>query len=154
MQQQLPYGVQPQIILLKEGTDTSQGKAQLISNINACMLIADNVRTTLGPRGMDKMIVDSQGKTTISNDGATILNKLQIVHPAARAALHFLRIIAIGTAKMSGFQARGVRRTYNSMAPELPLHRLVASLSGYVDSGLPRWIWCLELSQPHLRTTR
>ena len=47
---------QPQIILLKEGTDTSQGKPQLISNINACQHIVDAVRTTLGPRGMDKLI--------------------------------------------------------------------------------------------------
>ena len=50
---------QPQIILLKEGTDTSQGKPHLISNINACMAVADVVRTTLGPRGMDKLIHDS-----------------------------------------------------------------------------------------------
>ena len=49
-------GMQPSIILLKEGTDTSQGKAQLISNINACAAVADIVRTTLGPRGMDKLI--------------------------------------------------------------------------------------------------
>jgi len=47
--------------LLKEGTDTSQGKPQLVSNINACQAIVDAVRTTLGPRGMDKLIVDSQG---------------------------------------------------------------------------------------------
>ena len=50
------YGLQPQIILLKEGTDTSQGKAQLVSNINACMAVVDTIRTTLGPRGMDKLI--------------------------------------------------------------------------------------------------
>lgn len=43
---------QPQIVLLKEGTDTSQGKPQLISNINACQMVVDAVRTTLGPRGM------------------------------------------------------------------------------------------------------
>jgi hypothetical protein len=49
-------GMQPSIILLKEGTDSSQGKAQLISNINACAAVADIVRTTLGPRGMDKLI--------------------------------------------------------------------------------------------------
>lgn len=53
-------GMQPQIILLKEGTDTSQGKAQLISNINACMAVVDTVRTTLGPRGMDKLIHDAR----------------------------------------------------------------------------------------------
>ena len=51
---------QPQIILLKEGTDTSQGKPQLISNINACVAVADVVRTTLGPRGMDKLMHDAR----------------------------------------------------------------------------------------------
>ena len=50
------------IILLKEGTDSSQGTPQLISNINACSAIVDAVRTTLGPRGMDKLIVDDKGK--------------------------------------------------------------------------------------------
>ena len=51
---------QPQIILLREGTDTSQGTAQLISNINACMAVTDTVRTTLGPRGMDKLVHDDR----------------------------------------------------------------------------------------------
>lgn len=76
--------MQPQIVLLKEGTDTSQGKPQLISNINACQSVVDAVRTTLGPRGMDKLIVDTNGKATISNDGATIMKLLDIVHPAAK----------------------------------------------------------------------
>lgn len=79
-----PILQQPQIVLLKEGTDTSQGKPQLISNINACQSIVDAVRTTLGPRGMDKLIVDAQGKATISNDGATIMKLLEIIHPAAK----------------------------------------------------------------------
>ncbi|KAL2612882.1 hypothetical protein R1flu_024574 [Riccia fluitans] len=74
--------LQPQIILLKEGTDTSQGKPQLISNINACMAVVDAVRTALGPRGMDKLIHNEKG-VTISNDGATIMKLLDIVHPAA-----------------------------------------------------------------------
>jgi hypothetical protein len=75
---------QPQIILLKEGTDTSQGKAQLISNINACYAVADVVRTTLGPRGMDKLM-HTERAVTVSNDGATIMKTLDIVHPAAKA---------------------------------------------------------------------
>ena len=54
---------QAPVILLKEGTDTSQGIPQIISNINACQAIADAVRTTLGPRGMDKLIVDDKGMT-------------------------------------------------------------------------------------------
>jgi len=65
--------MQPQILVLKEGTENAQGKQQVISNINACQAIVDAIRTTLGPRGMDKLIVDNRGKATISNDGATIM---------------------------------------------------------------------------------
>ncbi|XP_064383704.1 T-complex protein 1 subunit eta-like [Halichondria panicea] len=72
------------IILLKQGTDTSQGVPQIISNINACEVIVGAVASTLGPRGMDKLIVDGNGKTTISNDGATIMKLLDVVHPAAK----------------------------------------------------------------------
>lgn len=75
--------IQPQIVLLKEGTDTSQGKGQLISNINACAAVVDIVKTTLGPRGMDKLI-NQNNSVTISNDGATIIQLLDIVHPAAK----------------------------------------------------------------------
>ena len=49
------------VILLRAGTDTSQGKPQIISNINACEIVVDAVATTLGPRGMDKLIVDRNG---------------------------------------------------------------------------------------------
>mmetsp|Transcript_14267 Transcript_14267/g.25450 ORF Transcript_14267/g.25450 Transcript_14267/m.25450 type:complete len:590 (+) Transcript_14267:99-1868(+) len=78
-----PMGMRPGIILLREGTDTSQGKAQLISNINACQAVADAVRTTLGPRGMDKLVANGRG-VTISNDGATIMKLLEVEHPAAK----------------------------------------------------------------------
>lgn len=92
----------PQVILLKEGTDTSQGRGQLLSNISACMTVADVVRTTLGPRGMDKLMVDNKGKVTvawsdlfckvtISNDGATILKLLDVVHPAGKALVDISR---------------------------------------------------------------
>lgn len=76
--------MQPQIVVLKEGTESAQGKQQVISNINACQAIVDAIRTTLGPRGMDKLIVTQNGKATISNDGATIMKLLDIVHPAAK----------------------------------------------------------------------
>eukprot|EP00823_Brevimastigomonas_motovehiculus_P003049 TRINITY_DN1830_c0_g1_i1.p1 TRINITY_DN1830_c0_g1~~TRINITY_DN1830_c0_g1_i1.p1 ORF type:complete len:545 (+),score=129.93 TRINITY_DN1830_c0_g1_i1:145-1779(+) len=74
--------MQPRFILLKEGTDTSQGKGQCISNINAVQAIAEIVKTTLGPRGMDKLIHDGSS-VTITNDGATIISLLDIVHPSA-----------------------------------------------------------------------
>ncbi|EAK87917.1 TCP-1/cpn60 chaperonin family, T-complex protein subunit 7 (eta), partial [Cryptosporidium parvum Iowa II] len=74
------------IILLKEGSDTSQGKGQILSNITACQAIVDIVKTTLGPYGMDKLIHsgNSPDDVTITNDGATVLNLLGIVHPAAK----------------------------------------------------------------------
>jgi len=75
--------MKPNIILLKDGTDTSQGKPQIISNINSCQAVVGIVKTTLGPRGMDKLIQEGS-ETTITNDGATVMKKLNIVHPAAK----------------------------------------------------------------------
>lgn len=73
----------PQIVIIKEGTEDSEGKGQIISNINACQSIVEVVKTTLGPRGMDKLIHDGRS-VTISNDGATLISLLDIVHPAAK----------------------------------------------------------------------
>jgi T-complex protein 1 subunit eta len=69
--------LQPTILLLRDGTDSMEGIGQIISNINAVEAVVDVIKTTLGPRGMDKMITTSRG-TTISNDGATILGLLDI----------------------------------------------------------------------------
>ena len=82
--------MQPQMILLSEGTDTSQGKPQLISNINACINIVDTVKSTLGPCGMDKLINNGR-MVSISNDGATIMGLLEIVHPAAKCLVDIAR---------------------------------------------------------------
>lgn len=76
-------GMQPQIVILKEGTDQSQGKPQLISNINACQAVVECVASTLGPRGMDKLI-HSGNSVTVTNDGATVIKLLEIIHPAAQ----------------------------------------------------------------------
>lgn len=66
-------GQTPTIIVLKEGTDASQGKGQIISNIMACLSVQDTIRSTLGPYGGDLLMVDSNGKQTITNDGATVM---------------------------------------------------------------------------------
>jgi T-complex protein 1 subunit eta len=66
---------------LKDGTENNQGKAQIFANIAACEAVGSIVQTTLGPRGMDKLIHDS-GDVTVTNDGATVLKKLNIIHPA------------------------------------------------------------------------
>jgi len=87
----MSHFMQPTILLLKDGTDQSQGKAQIVSNINACAIIVDIVRTTLGPRGMDKLVVEGRDKVTISNDGATIMKLLDIVHPAAKTLVEIAK---------------------------------------------------------------
>lgn len=79
----MSYFLNPNILILKDGTENTQGKQQIISNINACTSVVEVIRTTLGPRGMDKLI-HYENSTTISNDGATLINLLDIVHPAAK----------------------------------------------------------------------
>ena len=78
-------------MVLKEGTDASQGKGQIISNINACVAVQEALKPTLGPLGSDILIVTSNQKTTISNDGATILKLLDVVHPAAKTLVDISR---------------------------------------------------------------
>ncbi len=73
-----------QILVLKEGTRRERGKGAQSNNIAAAKAIADAVRSTLGPRGMDKMLVDSMGDVVITNDGVTILKEVDVEHPAAK----------------------------------------------------------------------
>ncbi|HIG96234.1 TPA: thermosome subunit [Candidatus Woesearchaeota archaeon] len=75
--------IQP-IFILPEGTTRTTGKTAQRNNIMAAKLVAETVRTTLGPKGMDKMIVDSLGDVTITNDGVTILEEMKIEHPSAK----------------------------------------------------------------------
>jgi T-complex protein 1 subunit eta len=72
------------VVILQEGTDVSQGKPQLLSNIGAIEAVVEVLKSTLGPRGMDKLIWEGSRSVTISNDGATIIDQLDIVHPAAK----------------------------------------------------------------------
>lgn len=75
--------IQP-IFILPEGTTRNTGRSAQRNNIAAAKLVAETVRTTLGPKGMDKMLVDAMGDVIITNDGATILSEMQIEHPAAK----------------------------------------------------------------------
>src|SRR6266508_2343344 len=78
----LPSGTQ--ILVLREGTERSTGKGAQSNNIAAARAVADAVKSTLGPKGMDKMLVDSLGDVTITNDGVTILKEIEIEHPTAK----------------------------------------------------------------------
>lgn len=72
------------VLILKEGSSQVRGNEAQRNNIYAAKLIAEVVKTSLGPRGMDKMLVDSLGDVTITNDGATILKEIDVQHPAAK----------------------------------------------------------------------
>src|SRR5215469_7809616 len=75
---------QTPILVLKEGTKREKGRGALSNNIQAAKAIADAVRSTLGPRGLDKMLVDSMGDVVVTNDGVTILKEMDVEHPAAK----------------------------------------------------------------------
>jgi len=77
-------GGQQPIIVLREGTERSKNREAQSNNIAAARAVADAVRSTLGPKGMDKMLVDSLGDVVITNDGVTILKEIDIQHPAAK----------------------------------------------------------------------
>ncbi len=72
------------MLILKEGSNQSRGREASRNNIQAAKLVAEIVKSSIGPRGMDKMLVDSLGDVTITNDGATMLKEIDVQHPAAK----------------------------------------------------------------------
>jgi thermosome len=79
------------VLILKEGTSRSRGKEAQRNNIMAARVIGEVVKTTLGPRGMDKMLIDSLGDITITNDGAAILKEIDVEHPAAKMMIEIAK---------------------------------------------------------------
>ena len=88
--QQTPQGP---VLVLKESAFQEKGKDAQRNNIMAAKLVADLVRTSLGPRGLDKMLVDSLGDVTITNDGATILKEIDVQHPAAKMMVEIAKTL-------------------------------------------------------------
>ena len=82
---------QAPIFILKEGVQRTRGRSAQSNNIAAAKAVADAVRSTLGPKGMDKMLVDSMGDVVITNDGATILKEMDIEHPAAKMIIEIAK---------------------------------------------------------------
>ncbi len=81
------------VLILKEGTQESRGKEAQKNNFTAAQLVADIIKTSLGPRGMDKMLVDSLGDVTVTNDGATILKEIDVQHPAAKMMVEISKAV-------------------------------------------------------------
>ncbi len=86
-QQQVP------VIVLKEGTERTRGRDAQRNNIMAGIVIAEAIKSALGPKGMDKMLVDSFGDVTVSNDGATILKEMDVAHPAAKMVIEVSKTV-------------------------------------------------------------
>jgi len=80
----LAYMTGQPVLILKEGSTRSRGRDARRSNMMAAQIIAEVLKSTLGPRGMDKMLIDSLGDITITNDGATVLDEIDVQHPAAK----------------------------------------------------------------------
>jgi len=78
----MSYGVP--VLILKEGTQRSTGRDALRANIMAARVLSEILKTSLGPRGLDKMLVDSFGDVTVTNDGVTIVKEMEVNHPAAK----------------------------------------------------------------------
>jgi len=72
------------VLILREGTTRSRGREAQRANITAAKVVAETVKSSLGPKGMDKMLVDGLGDVTITSDGATVLKEMDIQHPAAK----------------------------------------------------------------------
>jgi thermosome len=81
------------VLLLKAGASQTRGREALNNNIAAAKIIASMLKTVLGPRGMDKMLVDSMGGVTITNDGATILKEMDVEHPAAKTMVEIAKAV-------------------------------------------------------------
>src|ERR671913_2252301 len=81
------------ILLLKEGSTETKDKDAQQNNITAAKLVTQMVKTSLGPRGMDKMLVDTLGDVTITNDGATILKEIDVQHPAAKIMVEITKSV-------------------------------------------------------------
>ncbi|MFW9908153.1 MAG: thermosome subunit beta [Candidatus Thorarchaeota archaeon] len=87
MSQQVP------VIVLREDTERTRGRDAQRNNIMAAIVIAEAVKSALGPKGMDKMLVDSFGDVTVSNDGATILKEMDVAHPAAKMIIEVSKTV-------------------------------------------------------------
>jgi len=121
-----------QVLLLREGSTQSRGKRAQSNNISAAKIIAEMVKTSLGPRGMDKMLVDSMGDVTITNDGATMLKDMDIQHPAGKMIIEIAKAVdnEVGDGTTSSVILAGALLGYAEEMIERGVHPMVI-VNGY-----------------------
>jgi thermosome len=121
-----------QILLLREGSTRSRGRKAQNNNVSAARLVAEVVKTSLGPKGMDKMLVDSMGDVTITNDGATMLKDMDIQHPAAKMIVEIAKTVdnEAGDGTTSSVILAGALLGYGEELIEKGVHPMVV-VNGY-----------------------
>ena len=124
-------GGQP-VLILKEGTGRRRGREAQRNNIMAARIIGEVLRSTLGPRGMDKMLIDSLGDITITNDGAAILDEVEVEHPAAKMMVEVAKtqddMVGDGTTTAVVFAGELLKRAEDLI--DQNIHPLIV-VSGY-----------------------
>ena len=117
---------------MREGTSQNRGKRARSNNLQAATLIADMVKTSLGPRGMDKMLVNGMGDVTITNDGATMLKEMDIQHPAAKMIIEVAKAVdnEVGDGTTSSVVLAGALLGNAEKLMEIGVHP-VAIITGY-----------------------
>ncbi len=144
-------GGQP-ILILREGTKRSRGEEASSSNFAAAKAVAHAVRSTLGPKGMDKMLIDSMGDITITNDGVTILKEMEIEHPAAKMMVEIAKTqddeVGDGTTtavviagellkNAEGLLAQSVHPTVIAEGYQLAAEKALVMLDGFAITVMP-----------------
>ncbi|MDG6899295.1 MAG: TCP-1/cpn60 chaperonin family protein [Nitrososphaerota archaeon] len=121
-----------QVLILREGSTESRGRRAQSNNISAAKLIAGIVKTSLGPRGMDKMLVDSLGDVTITNDGATMLKEMDVQHPAGKMIVEIAKTVdnAVGDGTTSSVVLAGALLENAGELMEKGVHPMVIA-NGY-----------------------
>src|SRR4249920_3244018 len=128
------------VLILKEGASQTKGRDAQKNNIAAAKLISEVVRSSLGPRGMDKLLVDSLGDVTITNDGATILKEIDVQHPAGKMMVEVAKSVdnevGDGTTSSVVFASALLERAEELIAQDVHPSVIVDGYNSAADQAL------------------
>lgn len=130
------------ILILKEGTTRTRGRTAQRNNIAAAKIIAEMIKTTLGPKGMDKILVDSIGDVIVTNDGATIMEKMDVEHPAAKMIVEVAKtqdhIVGDGTTTAVILVGELLRRAEELIEQKIHASTVISGYKKALDLALER----------------
>ena len=128
------------VIVLKEGTSRTQGRIAQRNNIAAAKIIAEIVKTTLGPKGMDKLLVDNIGDVIVTNDGATILEKMDVEHPAAKMIIEVAKtqdhVVGDGTTSAVVIAGELLKKAEELIEQKIHASTIISGYKKAVDMSL------------------